>query len=853
MDKAPKKEKAGRSAASFGKNAETFLRALPGGAAVFYLRDGALARVYASDSARALFGPQTAQPGPFVLEGIVHPDDEARMRRAQQELLELLPLDFEEEFRIARADGTIRWVAAAGRRFSSPDGDGYVFTFTDTTDNRQLIDRMRANARVLRAVAEHSERIVYYYDLPARSMRALDAALCAENGLPPECENPPSCFLQEGVVLGESADGFAALFADIAAGEPAGGMRLHVRCIDGAARWFDLRYTCVRSENGRTAAAVLSLLNITGRHEQELSYARYLETIGAHRASHAVYIETDLTADMVEKSGGDYLLLKKPLADMRHSEAIRQLCGAYLSPDDCARALECYAGAHLLALFAEGKRSISDDWRIVFVQKEPRWVRIDIQLVRDPYTDHVRAFALMRDITREKESQLAIQRSAEQDGMTGLYNRATAERLIAAALAADGRRGSILLLLDLDNLKRINDTLGHAQGDRALRGIADTLRRHFRSDDIAARIGGDEFIVFLRGAESEAALRASISSLIRSLARLRAGENDGTYIHCSAGCALSTSPSDTFDTLYKKADVALYHVKRNGKNDYAFYRPEMELADYQFKGNADISLRCNEMFDPRELQRLLDMLSRFYPLVLSANLTKNSYYLMESKDYGLRLPDSGTMDELQETQYRLLHPDDRAEYARTSSRAHLLDCWAAGTASLHFFFRQLDAAGVYRWIERIILLYRNDLGDICEFSLSRPSKEKENDLELLRLHKILELAVAASFEYICLVDPAAGTYELYGSDGRNTHTVPQRGRFDAAVREISERHVAPAQRAAYGAAADLENILRHMRADDRYGYRYTLEDGTREVQFHWYEPTRSSLLMTVRRVGPDGT
>ena len=127
----------------------------------------------------------------------------------------------------------------------------------------------------------------------------------------------------------------------------------------------------------------------------------------------------------------------------------------------------------------------------------------------------------------------------------------------------------VLLLLDMDGLKVINETFGHHEGDRAICAIAQVLKGHFRKSDIVGRFGGDEFIVYLTTAEGPDRTAAGLSLLLQKLEAVAIG--DGRQgIHCSIGCAAHDG-SLTFETLYHQADAALYHAKRTGKHRFAFF------------------------------------------------------------------------------------------------------------------------------------------------------------------------------------------------------------------------------------------------------------------------------------------
>lgn len=167
-----------------------------------------------------------------------------------------------------------------------------------------------------------------------------------------------------------------------------------------------------------------------------------------------------------------------------------------------------------------------------------------------------------------------MMKQAETDGLTGLYNRTTIERRIKQELSRDEK--CAFIIIDLDDLKTVNDTRGHAQGDRAIMSVADTLSAFFGKNALLGRIGGDELIAFLCPAPSEQQLRTTLEALVCKFSELRVGEDNTYPLHCSLGAVVSHAQESSFEALYQQADAALYHVKNHGKNNYALYSEKFE-------------------------------------------------------------------------------------------------------------------------------------------------------------------------------------------------------------------------------------------------------------------------------------
>lgn len=169
----------------------------------------------------------------------------------------------------------------------------------------------------------------------------------------------------------------------------------------------------------------------------------------------------------------------------------------------------------------------------------------------------------LTDIQADYEEREKLMRRSLSDSLTGLYNAAAVRELVGRLLT-NQRKGSFFMI-DLDYFKSVNDQFGHQKGDEVLIGFANILKSVFRSDDIVGRIGGDEFAVFTKDAMDDSFIRNKCQLLKEMTSKLPIMEN---YVQTiSIGIAKAEATSD-FDSLYQKADAALYAVKKKDKDDY---------------------------------------------------------------------------------------------------------------------------------------------------------------------------------------------------------------------------------------------------------------------------------------------
>ncbi len=181
------------------------------------------------------------------------------------------------------------------------------------------------------------------------------------------------------------------------------------------------------------------------------------------------------------------------------------------------------------------------------------------------------------DVTEHKLAAERISFQAYHDALTGLPNRALLVDRIGQALAGARRRshGAALLYLDLDQFKRVNDTLGHAAGDALLRDVAVRLAGCLREDDTVARLGGDEFVVLLPEVQEASGATLVAEKLLAAVARPCLIEGHELHVTTSIGIALFPEDGADAATLLREADAALYRAKERGRNMYQLFTAEL--------------------------------------------------------------------------------------------------------------------------------------------------------------------------------------------------------------------------------------------------------------------------------------
>ncbi|MGI6069065.1 MAG: EAL domain-containing protein [Blautia sp.] len=213
----------------------------------------------------------------------------------------------------------------------------------------------------------------------------------------------------------------------------------------------------------------------------------------------------------------------------------------------------------------EGK----NEARIRFLQPDADdyfWCLVQFHYVYDGNTI-VSVIGKIMDIDQQKRWEDALVEKSTTDGLTGLYNRAAAQERICRALETVEK--GMLLVMDIDDFKHINDGCGHQTGDEVLRYTTGVLRRMFRSEDILGRMGGDELVVFISGLDSHKVVEEKVDAILRVLREYSQGKE--FQLTLSVGGACFPRDSMEYQQLFVAADEAMYEAKAQGKGRCCFY------------------------------------------------------------------------------------------------------------------------------------------------------------------------------------------------------------------------------------------------------------------------------------------
>jgi diguanylate cyclase (GGDEF)-like protein/PAS domain S-box-containing protein len=343
---------------------------------------------------------------------------------------------------------------------------------------------------------------------------------------------------------------------------------------DGSTVWAHLTVSLLRDEGGRPALAIGITENVTQRRrlEEQLRDAEATFRLLVEESPGVVYVaQLDLqlpwryVSPRVEKllgvTAAEWLAAPSlwwALLDERDRPDVERRVGSIA---DAA-----VTGPHVL------------HYRMRRRDGQVRWIRDEFRVVEDADGALVYRGVLL-DVTREKELEEGLERQATHDPLTGLANRDLFAQRLQELLASEPEpdRHHAVVLVDLDDFKTVNDSLGHAAGDELIRSVATRIEHSLRPGDLAARLGGDEFVLLVEDLADPVTAVVIASRLQASIGRPH--DLAGTRVTTAASLGIAfLEDAGSVEVVLRNADLAMYRAKHLGKGRVAAYEPGLHDA-----------------------------------------------------------------------------------------------------------------------------------------------------------------------------------------------------------------------------------------------------------------------------------
>jgi len=381
-------------------------------------------------------------------------------------------------------------------------------------------------------------------------------------------ENFPECWIAQGIVHPHFVNQFRSVFTDVKGQPELEYQEFLLKTKNGDYDWFYLS-TKDLSKDVQDADTLIIILEPASKERAvELQHMRLQDFYKATLSEKIAYMEIDLESRHVLEIGGLWDAYREEA--MGEGSNYRDVMLRYkedlIHPDD-KKAYAEFIGENLQdGMSTENNHTKKLQYRRM-LDGRMQWVEITAHIFVEQYSENLYALLYLKNIDAQKRRELEQEAAATRDYLTGVFNRRTFKYLVEEHMESEREDVcGTLILLDVDNFKKINDTFGHAEGDKILKQLSDVLMTTFRRKDLLGRFGGDEFMIFLKNVSDREIINRRITEFCNAFAKV--SEYQST---CSIGIVEMKKESFSYDEYMKKADTALYQSKERGKNTYTYY------------------------------------------------------------------------------------------------------------------------------------------------------------------------------------------------------------------------------------------------------------------------------------------
>ena len=484
---------------------------------------------------------------------------------------------FKITYQLKRKDGSLIWVLDSGVLVHQQNGQDIVQSVVaDITAQKQAEQELEANKTRYEIALAFSDVMMFEYDIDTKTIFT-QASDLTTYGLPGTIENGVETIIDSGIIQDRSKDDFRTMYQKINGGAPCASATIYVNDVKGNERTLQMQIVSFFDDEKKPIYTLGVRKDITDMVQlhKEKEYGSQLTE------KHLFLYEANVTQNKIlyfNPHWAHTVGLSDPTV---FSKVVRYVCDAYVAPEDAAIFTEQQTQSFLLDSFKRGERLVEFEYRKRrgVDDKRYHWFEAKINIVQDEPSNDINVRVYSLNIDKKKEADSALLYQAQHDLMTGLYNKATTEDKIDAALSAPATNSHrhVFFIVDLDYFKLINDRFGHAFGDAVLSQAASKIADLFRAEDILGRIGGDEFVIFMKNVRTEKLAFLKAQEICDTLTETYQQNGRECKLTASVGIAISGQDGTTYDELYRHSDTALYAAKENGRNRFSFYTQGMQL------------------------------------------------------------------------------------------------------------------------------------------------------------------------------------------------------------------------------------------------------------------------------------
>lgn len=514
---------------------------------------------------------------------------------------------------------------------------GYINVSTDVRELMEVQRQLKISQERYEIALQQARTALWEYDIKEHTIQRIDNVRGQFSEIFPNegvIEGVPDALIAQGILFEDSIREIKVMYNKLKEGYKKVSGQLHMRNRNGEERWVEIRCTTIFDEAGRAIKAIGISKDISEQKRLESSYQNERKLQEIMNAGFLSVFEVNITQNrmiLIDKEAA--AKLSSPPEEGVYDE-ILQAALSKIHPDFQKKVYEKMNCRALHLAYMRGIHTCNVEYRL---KRKGcyHWINASIQLLKKDSSADIFARVFLKDIQAQKEKEEKLQKEVHIDALTGAYNRKGIITHIEELLRQNPEAISACVSLDIDNFKEVNDTFGHLYGDAVLSETAKKIQKLCRNDTLIGRLGGDEFVAFFPRLQSEEVLMHAAERLQSALVNTYTSGSHIVKTSVSMGISFYPRHGTTFTELYDKADIAMYHCKRNGKNGWTVYHDTMErcqqimekpetdnIGDMQlnkpFEGNiGEYIFRIlyrREKTDPQTMRTVLELIAHHYDM-----------------------------------------------------------------------------------------------------------------------------------------------------------------------------------------------------------------------------------------------
>lgn len=425
--------------------------------------------------------------------------------------------------------------------------------------------------------------------------------------------NVPESLVETGYVHQDSAAEMLDMYENLFAGAPRVEGVFRVQNTGRTGYWYEhICYSAVYDNEGRACGAIGMSEDVSEQYEKNAAWQQLVDSMSEVKGENSYVCEYDLTGDKFVRQQGDLFKYLDFDREDSFSEYVLTCTRQVVHRDDIEGAMRLLNRDNLLAAFYDGRTEEELNYR-ARTDRGYLWTNMNVKLYKNLSDNSIHVIMAHTDINERKVAELKLLHQSQKDALTGALNRKVFEQQLNKITTEMPDTGHALIMIDMDNFKRVNDTFGHLIGDKVLVDTVNGLKSLLRAGDLIGRVGGDEFMVFFRNVPNPNVIRRRARLILHMM-----HDDLGSGVKTSGSIGIALYPKDgtTFEQLYKCADIAVYNAKEQGRDQLCFFSEELvgyssgetSPIDVPFMCRADEAERENLINDLlEENQRLMHL------------------------------------------------------------------------------------------------------------------------------------------------------------------------------------------------------------------------------------------------------